>query len=62
MKCRTSSCLGHADERSAEVRCIECHGTRYVLVRPPSAPDPSYTCTRCRASAPQRHDVSGEGA
>jgi DNA-directed RNA polymerase subunit RPC12/RpoP len=47
MKC-SKSCLGHADERTAEITCVRCTGQRWILVRPASAPDPEYTCTRCR--------------
>lgn len=42
-----NTCLGHADQRTAGVTCSRCHGTRWMLVRPASAPDPSYTCQRC---------------
>jgi DNA-directed RNA polymerase subunit RPC12/RpoP len=48
--CGVSNCLGHADERTAEVVCTRCRGRRWVLVKPASAPDPTdYTCRRCRA-------------
>jgi hypothetical protein len=48
--CPAPRCLGHADERTAEVICSRCAGRRWVLVRPRSAPDPSpYLCRRCRA-------------
>jgi hypothetical protein len=48
MKC-SKTCLGHAGERTAEVTCVRCQGTRWILVRPAAAPDPEYTCIRCRA-------------
>lgn len=49
--CRVSNCLGHADERSAEVVCVRCRGRRWILVKPASAPDPTeYSCHRCRAA------------
>ncbi len=40
MKCHIPSCLGHADERTAEATCTQCQGHRWVLVKPASAPDP----------------------
>jgi hypothetical protein len=46
-RCHVSNCLGHADERTAEVTCSRCQGQRGILVRPASAPDPSYVCARC---------------
>lgn len=50
MTCYVPRCLGHADERTAEVSCIRCQGQRWVLVTPQSAPDPTdYFCQRCRA-------------
>ena len=49
--CRVSNCLGHADERPAEVACARCRGRRWILVKPASAPDPArYRCQRCRAA------------
>jgi len=46
--CSTSNCLGHADERTAEVLCSRCGGTYWTPVRPASAPDTtSYRCARC---------------
>ncbi len=48
-RCERPGCLGHADERTAEVRCQRCRGKRWILVRPASAPDPEYTCQRCEA-------------
>lgn len=44
------SCLGDADERTAEVACARCTGPRWILVRPATAPDPTnYVCIRCKA-------------
>lgn len=49
MKCNVPSCLGHADERTAEVICTRCQSQRWTLVRPASAPDPdAFLCHRCR--------------
>jgi hypothetical protein len=48
--CHVSSCLGHADERTAAVACARCQGPRWTLTKRASAPDPlDYACTRCRA-------------
>ena len=47
-RCHIPSCLGHADERTAEVACARCQGQRWILVRPATAPDPTdYRCLRC---------------
>ena len=49
-RCHIASCLGHADERTAEVACSRCQGQRWTLVRPATAPDPTdYVCIRCKA-------------
>ena len=50
-RCHIPSCLGHADERTAEVACARCAGQRWILVRPATAPDPTnYLCIRCKAA------------
>ena len=49
-RCHIPSCLGHADERTAEVACARCACQRWILVRPATAPDPTdYICIRCKA-------------
>jgi hypothetical protein len=49
-RCHIPSCLGHADERTAEVACARCAGQRWILVRPATAPDPTdYVRIRCKA-------------
>lgn len=49
--------LAPFDERTAEVICTRCHGTRWALVKPASSPDPTYTCLRCRAVLAGRNVV-----
>jgi hypothetical protein len=41
--------LGHADERTAGVRCARCRKPRWIVVRPAGAATPVYTCQRCSA-------------
>jgi hypothetical protein len=48
--CHVPSCLGHADERSAEATCSRCEGQRWVLVSQPGPVPTDYTCIRCRAA------------
>lgn len=58
MRCHVSNCLGHADERTAEVRCTRCQGVRWVVVTPIPAPDPTgYVCRRCQAAVTGRYVV-----
>jgi DNA-directed RNA polymerase subunit RPC12/RpoP len=60
-RCHIPSCLGHADERPAEVACTRCQGRRWVLVSQAS-PDPTgYTCIRCRAALAGRSVIDPAG-
>jgi DNA-directed RNA polymerase subunit RPC12/RpoP len=55
---RRHAALPTADERTAEVRCVRCHGVRWVRVRPASGADPTdYVCLRCRAARAGRNVI-----
>jgi len=48
-KCHLRTCLGHTDERTAEVICTRCRRTYWTPIRPASLPDPQdFTCRRCQ--------------
>jgi len=48
LACNRTGCLGHPDQRSVEVICSRCKGTRWTLVRPSSADVPAgWSCRRC---------------
>jgi hypothetical protein len=58
------SCLGHADERTSDVRCTRCDRQLWTLIRPASAevskwrPDTvAYLCQRCRAALAGRNVI-----
>jgi len=36
-RCHIPNCLGHADQRTAEVTCARCSGSRWIPITP--APD-----------------------
>jgi len=62
-RCHIPSCLGHADERTAEVACARCAGQRWILVRPASAPDPTdFVCIRCKAVLAGRNASDSVGS
>jgi hypothetical protein len=61
-RCHITSCLGHADERTAEVACARCTGQRWILVRPATAPDHPYTCLQCRAVLAGRNASDSVGS
>jgi hypothetical protein len=61
MKCSVARCLGHAPQKTVEVRCTRCQSTKYVpdpiipldrkgyVTGPPIPLVLPYTCVRCRA-------------
>jgi hypothetical protein len=56
--CHILNCLGHFDERTAELRCTRCERQLWILIRPSNAPDPvGYLCQRCRVALAGRNVI-----